>query len=46
MAETEKPSRGTGKENVDMLIVGANELITLGDAGYAPRTGGKMQTSE
>ena len=43
MAETEKPSRGTGKENVDMLIVGANELITLGNAGYAPRTGGKMQ---
>lgn len=44
MARTRKRSKRVKKESVDLLIVNANELITLKDGSERPRTGKQMQS--
>jgi len=44
MAKTKKRSKRIKKEKVDLLIVNANELITLKDSSERPRTGKQMQS--
>ncbi len=44
MARTRQRSKRVKKESVDLLIVNANELITLKDGSERPRTGKQMQS--
>jgi len=44
MARTEKRSKQAKKEKVDLLIINANELLTLKDGSDRPRTGKQMQS--
>ncbi|MDH5753927.1 MAG: imidazolonepropionase [Candidatus Bathyarchaeota archaeon] len=44
MAATKRRGKRTRKEKVDMLIVNANELITLKDGSERPRAGKQMQS--
>jgi len=43
MPKTKKRSKRTRKEKVDLLIVNANELVTLSGDNRKPRTGKQMQ---
>ncbi len=44
MARTRKQSRQVKKEQVDLVILNASELVTLNDGGNRPRTGTQMQS--
>ncbi len=43
MAAVRKKISGTAKEKVDLLVVNANELVTLEGSSESPRTGNQMQ---